>query len=169
MAQLLIAVVVLGTAAWALRVRERTKRASHDAVSTSIICIAMLLSVYHHAYDLLLLTQPAVALASSRLPDALRMPSRRWAVMAGLFAILALNVGASNSALARLHLVDVSRITDPLTHVVWLALVSINGVVLLSLFIIFVTAGRLGGTISPGAAPAPPPARASTAPPDTSG
>jgi hypothetical protein len=139
-AQLLTALVVLGAAAVALRVGAGADSTHdpYDVVSTSIICVAMLFAVYHLNYDLLLLTLPAVALARGRLPVELRPPRRRWVLLA-LLTVLAVNPGSSNSLLVHLHLVDVSRITSPLAHAVWLMLVSTNALVLLILLCMLVT------------------------------
>jgi hypothetical protein len=90
-----------------------------------ITCCAVLLSVYHQAYDLLLLTLPVLAL----VPVLKRGSSNRPAIFieAGLFIILAGNYLTTESVLAALHPGEVGRI----------ALLSINGLALLAVFLIY--------------------------------
>jgi len=126
-AQLLVALVVLGLAILALRMIRRREQSSDTAVSDSIICVAMLLSVYHQAYDLLLLTLPLVALVSHRLPSAFNAPYVRWFLL-GLFAILAVNYASTESVIGSLRPEGGA----------WLILASINSVTLLTIFLAYV-------------------------------
>ena len=86
-----------------------------------LICIAMLLSIYHLGYDLILLTAAAVALAGGTLP-AWVAPRFRRALLIGV-AILAANYLTAETILV--HLRD---------HRLWLLVASINCGLLLLLF-----------------------------------
>lgn len=127
LAQLLVALVVLGLATLALRMTRRTEHSADAGISVSIICVAVLLSVYHQAYDLLLLTLPLVALVSHRLPSAFNAPYVRWFLL-GLFAILAVNYASTESVIGSLR---------P-ERGAWLILASINSVTLLTIFLAYV-------------------------------
>jgi hypothetical protein len=118
----LVAAVVIGVAALGLRrlgpsVDERSAR-----VAITITCCALLLSVYHHVYDLLLLTLPVVAVVRAwKLGSCDRSV---FLLEAGLFIILAGNYFATESALNAMHPGPAGR----------LALLSANAVVLLAIF-----------------------------------
>jgi hypothetical protein len=124
-ASLLLAGTVIGLASLALvRLRSHADESSRQ-ISTGIICCAVLLSVYHQVYDLLLLTLPAVALVRAwKLGSSDR---RVVLVQAGLFTILAGNYLTTESALNALHPGYFAR----------LALLSVNAVALLALFGLF--------------------------------
>jgi hypothetical protein len=124
-ANALLAAIVLGLACWALvRLSSRADENS-CRLSVGIICCAVLLVVYHKAYDLLLLTLPAVALFR-----AWKLGSSDRGVLlleAGLLTILAGNYLTTESALNALH---------P-GYFVRLALASVNAWALLALLGLF--------------------------------
>jgi Glycosyltransferase family 87 len=124
-ASLVLAGAVIGLAYWALvRLRLRADENSRR-LSLGIICCAVLLVVYHKAYDLLLLTLPAVALVRAW---KLRSSDRRFLVLqAGLLTILAGNYLTTESALNALRPGYFAR----------LALLSVNAMALLALFGLF--------------------------------
>jgi hypothetical protein len=124
-ASLLLAGTVIGLASLALvRLRSHADESSRQ-ISTGIICCAVLLSVYHQVYDLLLLTLPAVALLRAW---KLGSSDRRVLLLeGGLLAILAGNYLTTESALNALHPGHLAR----------LALLSVNAVALLALFGLF--------------------------------
>lgn len=122
---LLVAGMVIGLACWALvRLSSRADENSRR-LSVGIICCAVLLVVYHKAYDLLLLTLPAVALVRAW---KLGFSDRRVLLLeAGLLTMLAGNYLTTESALNALHPGYFAR----------LALLSFNAVALLALFGLF--------------------------------
>jgi hypothetical protein len=121
-ASLLIAGTVIGLACWSLvRLGSRADENSRR-LSVGIICCAVLLVVYHKAYDLLLLTLPVIALVRTWKQGT--SDRRVLLVEGGLLAILAGNYLTTESALHAIH---------P-GHVAGLALLSINGLALLALF-----------------------------------
>ena len=135
-AQALVAIAVLGLAALALRrMAARAEEPANFAMSTGIICAALLLSVYHQAYDLILLTLPAVALAYSGVPALLRPHRRRWFLL-GLVGILAANYAATEAVLSALRM----------ERGLWLVLVSVNGLALLTLFCVYSVAALNSGS-----------------------
>jgi Glycosyltransferase family 87 len=125
----LVTLVVLGVTAGILRRIGPPTDAARERLSNSLICIATLLAVHHHAYDLLLLTAPVVALTSHGLPPGFL--SRRWeVVLYVLYGVLAANYLGSLSVLSQLE-------AHPL---VWMMLASVNGAALFAIFLIY--AGR---------------------------
>jgi Glycosyltransferase family 87 len=116
---------VIGLASWALvRLSSRADENSRR-LSVGITCCTVLLVVYHKAYDLLLLTLPAVALVRAW---KLGSPDRRVLLLeAGLLTMLAGNYLTTESALNALHPGYFAR----------LALLSVNAVALLALFGLF--------------------------------
>jgi hypothetical protein len=124
-ASVLLAGTVIGLACWALvRLSSRADDNSRR-LSVGIICCAVLLVVYHKAYDFLLLTLPAVALVRAW---KLGSSDRRVLLLeAGLLTMLAGNYLTTESALTALHPGDFVR----------LALASVNAVALLALFGLF--------------------------------
>ena len=93
--------------------------------------MAILLSVHHHAYDLVLLTPPMLVLVADGLPNDLLGSRTRWMLLA-LFGALALNYASAEAVLS--HLRDVRP--------VWLLLASSNGAALLLIFLLY-----LGATV----------------------
>jgi len=96
-----------------------------------LVCCAVLLSLFHQAYDLLLLALPAAGLVSAAHG---RWPPRvTHGAQALLFAVLGLNYVATQSALTALQLPPGYR----------LMVVSANGLALLALFGLYLAeAGR---------------------------
>jgi hypothetical protein len=126
-AYLAVVLLVLGAAAAVLRSIRRLKDAEVPHLSATIVCLAILLSVHHHAYDLVLLTLPVAALVRSRLPAFFILPRRRRGLLL-LVSLLAVNYVTTLSVLHRLK-----------DHrAAWLPLASLNGVLLLALFLIYV-------------------------------
>jgi glycosyl transferase family 87 len=140
-----IALAVLGAAAAALRALPRVADRQVSHLSAAIICLGILLSVHHHAYDLVLLVAPAVALSRSSLPATFLRPWRRRTLLT-LFVILGSNYITTLSILRHLER----------HHAAWLLLASLNGAVLLGIFVVYVAYPQpimvRGGTvISPSA------------------
>lgn len=125
--QLLVTLVVLGLAASALLSLKRTHEDSNANASVSIICVAVLMSVFHQGYDLLLLILPLVAVARHRLPAAFQISYVRWSLL-GLFAMLAVNYANSYGIVARFRPEQWE----------WLVLSSINGAVVMIIYSIYV-------------------------------
>lgn len=120
-AELVIGLAVIGAAAAAIIRLGRRPDQPARRFSSDLICIAMLLSIYHLGYDLILLTAAAVALAGGTLP-AWVAPRFRRALLIGV-AILAANYLTAETILV--HLRD---------HRLWLLVASINCGLLLLLF-----------------------------------
>lgn len=138
LAQSLVVLAVLGLAALALRRIERTDPGHGTGMSSNIICLAMLLSVYHMPYDLLLLTLPLVALAYRRMPLAAHSSHLRWLLL-GLFGILAVNYASTHAVMDQMRTGSAA----------WLLLASLNGMALLVVFSMYVgTALGLGGRVA---------------------
>ena len=99
-------------------------------VLTALVCCAVLLSIYHLAYDLLLLTLPGAVVARA-LQGA--SPFRGIHVAQALaFAVLALNYMATESVLTALQLAPWQR----------MILVSANGLALTGLFGLYLMEAR---------------------------
>jgi hypothetical protein len=125
-AQGVVMLLVLGVAATALRRIGPAIRGPTARLSNSIICLATLTAVHHHAYDLLLLTGPAVVLRNNGLPSG--MISRQLGlVLFALFILLAANYFGSVSVL--------SRLGD--NRPLWHAVASLNELALLAIFCIY--------------------------------
>jgi len=141
---LVVSLAVLGAAGVALRSLGRREDRMDDRLSGSIICLAMLLSVHHLAYDLVLLVFPVAALAMSALPQDFLVSRRR--VLLVLVFLLGANYVTTQSALARLE-----RHTGA-----WLVLASLNGALLAGMFLVYLT-GSIGRRRAgvPVAAPVP--------------
>ena len=98
---------------------------AHDAALNSLVCCAVLLSLYHQAYDLLLLALPAVVLLSGlRIRKRMQGTDVAQAVLLGL---IGLNYVATQSALAALRLGPAVR----------LLVLSLNGIAVVGLFAIY--------------------------------
>jgi hypothetical protein len=134
-AEVLVALLVLLAAAIAIRTLEQQTEPARRRLSSDIACVAIVLGVYHLGYDLVLLTAPAIALALRTLPHGFATERFRR-VMLLLIAGLGANYLTSEAVLV--HLWE--------HRLVWLLLASINGVLLLALFLGYVTRSlRLGG------------------------
>ena len=144
-AQLAMMLVVLTLAAIVLRRGEKSGGKENMLALDSILCLAVLLSVYHQAYDLLLLTMPFAAVTFRRLPPIFNTNGLRLPLL-GLYTLLAANYLSSITVLVRLGLVPASGVNDVPTGGLWLLLVSINGMVLLLMFTLYLAgASRRGG------------------------
>jgi hypothetical protein len=155
-AQVLVTLAVLIVAGFTVR-RVAGRGSAEATLSTSIICLAVLVSVYHQVYDLLLLTLPFVALVYRRLPAALLLPRFRWQAL-GIFALLAANYVSGNSVLRRLQLVTEVGGGVLMPKAGGLLVGSINGLALLLLFAYYCRAGLRAG-YRPAADPLAPEAR----------
>ena len=120
-----LALGILGLASLAIGRLKAFRRARDHRVIAGLVCCALLLSLYHQAYDLLLLTLPAVQLVVAWTQrDASR------AVLCGqgvLFCVLAVNYVATEWLLAAVRPTASTR----------LAILSINCLVLLALFALY--------------------------------
>lgn len=129
-AEALVALLVILPAALAIRSFGQQPEAARRRLSSDIACVAIILSVYHLGYDLVLLTAPAIALALGTLPHGFATERFRR-VMLLLIAGLGANYLTTEAILD--HLRE--------HHLVWLLVASINGVLLLALFLGYVTRG----------------------------
>jgi Glycosyltransferase family 87 len=106
------------------RTNEDSVQASPpDAAMAGVLCCAVLVSIYHIGYDLLLLAWPFTALVSATWSTPGSRTLRRWALL-GLLALLAGNYASTFSVIAALNASGVGL----------LVLTSLNGVALLALF-----------------------------------
>jgi hypothetical protein len=121
---LVVSLAVLGAAAAAVRTLKHQTDRKVAHLSLAIICLAMLVSVHHQAYDLVLLVAPVIAIAGSSLPAPFLRPRRRL-ILLTLFALLGLNYITTLSVLHRLEQ----------HRAAWLVLASLNGAFLLALFL----------------------------------
>jgi hypothetical protein len=122
---LVIGVAILALGATALRHLARRTDEPSRALGNSIACVALLLCVYHQAYDLLLVALPLTALAAKQIASGLR---RRGALLA------LLGVAAANYLAARPTLLLLGA------HPAWrMALTSLNGALLLLAFAVLLT------------------------------
>jgi hypothetical protein len=127
-AQAVVALLVLVTAAIAIRSLGQQTDATHrHHLSSDIVCVAIVLCVYHLGYDLVLLTAPVVALALRTLPHGFATERFR-SVLLLLMAVLGANYLTSEAILVHLRQ----------HRLVWLLVGSINSVVLLVLFLVYV-------------------------------
>jgi Glycosyltransferase family 87 len=126
-AQGVVTLLVLGIAAAALRRIGPATQGPTARLSSSIICLATLVAVHHHAYDLLLLIGPVVVLRKNGLPPGM-MSRRLDLVLFALFILLGANYFGSVSVLSRLGG------NRPL----WLAVASLNELALLAIFCLYV-------------------------------
>lgn len=133
-AEVLVALLVLLAAAISIRPLGQQTEAARR-LSSDIACMAIILCVYHLGYDLVLLTALAIALALRALPHEFATERFRR-VMLLLIAGLGANYLTTEAVLV--HLQE--------HRSVWLLLASINGVLLLALFLGYVTRSlRLAG------------------------
>jgi hypothetical protein len=119
----ILVLAVAGRAVWVLR---STRTGEGARLSASLVCLGILLSLHHNAYDLVLLVAPVVFLVYRSLPGILQAPFTRYALMAA-FAVIAGNYVTTHSVLHRLEGYR------PL----WLVLASLNGAFLVVVFIVF--------------------------------
>jgi hypothetical protein len=126
-AYLAVSLAVLGAAAAALRALTRVTDEGVAHLSAAIICSGILLSVHHHAYDLVLLVAPVATLVRFSLPAPFLTGARR-SVLLSLHALLGANY---ITTLSVLHHLEHHRSA-------WLLLASANGALLLAIFVIYV-------------------------------
>jgi hypothetical protein len=124
--QVALTMGVIAIAGAAVRLLAQRGGNEAEALSTTIICLALLLCGYHLGYDLVLLTWPFAMLLHHGLPYRGRRGVLWWVVVS-LFALLALNWVTTESVLA---------VWQP-TGALWLAIASLNGFPLLLLFGIY--------------------------------
>jgi hypothetical protein len=141
---LLVTLTVLGLAGFVSRGLPNHHHSF--GLLAGLVCTAVLLSGYHPAYDLLLLTLPFVWVAH-RGSLVVGTPSTRLILL--LFAFLAFNYAASDSVFRRFGLLAVSDagwkalVRDPRA----LALASLNGLALLCVFCSLVVASLTPPTL----------------------
>jgi glycosyl transferase family 87 len=123
-----VAALVLAAASTALHSLKGVTEAMGDNLSATIICLGILLSVHHQTYDLVLLVAPVIALARSALPASF-LVGQRGPILRICVSLLAVNYITTRSLLERLR-------ND---RVPWLLLASLNGALLLTIFLIYVT------------------------------
>ena len=124
-AQVALGLGILAVAAFTVR-RLRWHDRVERNLALGIICTALLAAAHHVGYDMVLLTAPAVALATGGLPAGMPRPLR-WAIVLS-FLLPALNWIATYGVLKAL---------DP-PRPVWLLLTAINSTCILVLFAGFV-------------------------------
>jgi hypothetical protein len=134
-AQLLVAAVVLGSAAFALRAIAQREADPPLSVTAGIVCTAVLLSLYHQPHDMPFLALPFAAVVMHRLPEALSRPGVRWTLLT-LYALVAANYFSSWGVLDRLGFLDDARALSREPGAILLG--SLNGLGLLAIFSIYV-------------------------------
>jgi len=123
----LLSLAVLALAARAARALPTEERGPSANLWVSVACLAILASVHHNVYDLVLLVAPVVFLVRGNLPGSFLAHRRRVA----LFAIFGLLGANYVTTLAVLHRLEPYR-------AIWLILASLNGVLLLTAFLMYV-------------------------------
>jgi hypothetical protein len=124
--ELVITFIVLGFAGLLVH-RVANRAPDHTAqVANPIICLAILLSVYHLVYDLLLLVPFVIALARRDVPTMLQRGTPRLLLLAS-FAALAANYVSTQAVVARL-----GQAGD-----MWVLLSSINPLLLVVVFSVY--------------------------------
>jgi hypothetical protein len=111
---------VTGRAIWALR---SIPTGEAFRLSASLVCVGILLSIHHNAYDLVLLVAPVAFVIQGSLLGNLQERTTRYALLA-VMAVLGCNYVTTQSVLHRLE-------GHPLA---WLILASLNGALLLAMF-----------------------------------
>lgn len=133
-----LTVLAIGIAAVGFAARARNR--DRHFVAVTVVCLTVLLSVHHQAYDALLLTLPIAAIASGRCSPALG-PRTRWFL---LFLLLVpwVNYAATYGFIDRLQVAGWTK----------LLITSANGGALLTAFAVSVTvllAGDDAGVAEP--------------------
>lgn len=128
--ELALGLAVLTVAGLALRRLARSAAVpSGEQLAVGIACLAVLLSVYHQAYDALLLALPIASLAASaRRAPWVERPTLRWLLLA-LLTVPAVNYLATATAIGRLGL----------SGGAWLAVTGINSAALTIAFAVYVS------------------------------
>jgi hypothetical protein len=121
-----LSVLLLGLGALGCRRFGRAERLA----SSSLACVTMLTCTYHQVYDAVILTLPALALATGRLRLAggRRGVALRWGLLAGV-AVPAFNYVSTATALRALGIHGTSW---------WLVVTSLNGACVVAIFLAFV-------------------------------
>jgi hypothetical protein len=119
--QAVLALGILGVAGVALRRLEWNDPAERN-VGVGVVCAALLAAGHHVGYDMVLLTAPAIAIVTGRLPAAVPRVLR-WS-MGVLYVVPAVNWVATYGVLKALQ---------P-SHAIWVLLTSINAFCLLMLY-----------------------------------
>jgi hypothetical protein len=101
--QILIALAVVGVACAALAKLRRVAGDREKVLSTSVMCLALVLCSYHQAYDLIVLMVIPVMLLATKAPSALPVRASRWAI-AALVSVPLVNYLASYHAIDYLGL-----------------------------------------------------------------
>jgi len=126
---LALSAVLVALAALAVRRVARLESGDTQPLSSSVIAVGLLIAAYHQAYDALVLTLPAIVLATGQWERAGFPPAMRRALLAPI-ALLGANYLSTYAALDWLGLEGVSR----------LVVTSLSGVTLLVFFTLLVTA-----------------------------
>ena len=129
-ASLACAAGVLAIAALGIRRLAQYRERPAADLSLALVCLGMLIAVYHMTYDLVLLTAPLVALVVNGLPGSASRGARLW--LLALFAVPCLNWALTQSVLVA---------WQP-SHGVWLMVASLNTACLVALFAGYVTLAR---------------------------
>ena len=137
-----LTVAVLALAGLGLHRLSRHPGRTAEDLSLALVCLGMLIAVYHMTYDIVLLTAPLAALLARGLPAP--GPSARKVAFGVLFAVPCLNWALTQSVL---------QAWQP-AHPVWLVVASMNTACLVALFV-----GYLALAL---AYPGPPASRATT-------
>jgi hypothetical protein len=138
---IVLTLAVLALASLGLwRLARHRGRAAQD-LSLALVCLGVLISVYHMTYDIVLLTAPLVALVSHGL--ATPLPRAGKIAFGVLFAVPCLNWALTQSAL---------QAWQPAHHV-WLAVASVNPACLVGLFGGYLALALAQGAPVPGARP----------------
>ncbi len=120
---IVLSVAVLALASLGLRRLAKHQGRTAEDWSLALVCLGMLIAVYHMTYDIVLLTAPFAALVARGLSTP--GPRARNLAFGVLFSFPCLNWALTQSAL---------QAWQP-SHFVWLAVVSANTACLVALFI----------------------------------
>jgi len=120
--ELALGLAIVGAGVVGLRRLRGDHSAPSEQLGIGLICLTVLVAMYHQAYDALLLAQPAVALGAGRWGrDTVAPAALRWIVL-GLLAVPAVNYLATNTVASRLIVGSAA----------WLAITAANPVALLA-------------------------------------
>jgi hypothetical protein len=131
---LVVGTIVLLPVILASRRLARSVDSHRERALNSLLCCAVLLSLYHQAYDLLLLALPVAALVCTVRESG--RPHGRHVAQALLFTVIGVNYVATQSALAALRLGPEARLVT----------LSVNGMALLALFGLYLAEVMRAGT-----------------------
>ena len=126
--ELVLMLGVLGLGALALRRVARREADDARGLSTSIVCVTVLLCVYHQSYEALLLAFPIAMAARRCLAEDGGASALEWALLAAL-ATPAVNYLVMGGVVARMRT----------GHAPWLAATSLDGLALLVAFAVLCT------------------------------